>query len=1347
MADTSKITLKQLKDAMNKAKNYTDNEIAGVTGVSKVEPEALDMPKVFFYGNALPTTKDNVNLTMEYISNTAKFSSFVKLKCQGTSSMSYAKKNFTVSMFSDESRNTKLKKDFKGWGPQSKFCLKANYVDTTHTRNLSGAKVTYDMVQSRPDSPFKQQLLQCPRNGAVDGFPIKLYFNGEFYGIYTWNIPKDGWMFNMDNSNPNHVVLCAERNTDGNASAINSCQFRKLWTDGDGGDWSVEFGTYSTDMVASLNRCINFVMTATDQEFHDNIGEYFDLYSLLDYYCFSYLCCHLDGLAKNMLMATYDGVIWGACLYDMDSIYGVHWNGNSYVATNYQCPEQYQEQFSALWPRIERCFATELYARYLELRQGALSLSNIIKHVEEIYDVIPDRVFADEKAKWTSLPQVNTNTMTRFRNYMRDRAVYVDAQMQEIGTRVPCTGIVLSADTLSFTTTDTQTLSVVVSPDNCTEAITWSVSPSGIVTVKNGVVTPIRNGEATITATCGSYSDTCAVTVSGISESGGDTGDYTDISYIKSTGTQYINTRIVPTASTKIELVAEMSASKQYDHIFGSDNFIKAQWIDGTGTAIYANKKNGQNQITGLTLGKHTYVMDMTDTANVITIDGTKYGNIIGQVESTTYSILLLSGYKTDGTVETDLCGIGKIYSCKIYHEDTLVANMKPILTNSGTYGLLDTVNNTFYASEVGSFTGPVPPSGGETEIYATAEYAITEPRTFNGTSDYIDTGIKLFDTAKTFTIFIDYITATPTSNRQAAIFHCLHEISPYRGLCLMEDADSDIYFIGGQMTGNTYVGNLNSRGKCLIEFIDGVINEVIAVDNSGDLVHSATDIGANNPYVQISENLLLGCYQSTSGDKGRYWSGIINKFGVWYKQLTEAEINKLFEKNSTDTGGNANLVFQVNSASMNTVDNTLTDNIAGISATLTGNPTVSNNVMFTASDSFVFDISSLDLTNSDMTVRIKLTQDSLTSTPKNILTVGSSNSQECWNVSNTVYSVNNGYRFQYGKVNASADNNNISDYTIGNFNGPSGSNFAKAQVNIEQEIVMSINKNTKDIRIFIDGELVQDGKISIINNPLYLGNHEGNNRFVGGYSLIEIYNGYCNDYTEFTNMVNNASSGTESNYLVNASWQAGTLNNTGMTESSDDKYTSVQIPTGRYVLASTNATWKKYRLSDNEGNALSYYGGANDTNDIIIDTSIYDDTIFTLEVSYYKPNDTIEAPSLTVTAESNARTLTLDGSLSYAISDWPENPSGENGQVNAEYIFSDINTVPSSYILKGYTRNNSLSSASAKGLAKQYMVSSWNGRVYLSFTLDMAETGVTNDVESITNYLSNHPLTFKYVR
>ena len=990
----------QLTNDSNYVNTTQMNEaIANVTGQTVVEPEELDMPKVFFYGTALPTSKTNVNLTMDYISNTAKFSSFVKLKCQGNSSMSYAKKNFTVSMFSDEARATKLKKDFKGWGAQSKFCLKANYIDTTHTRNLSGARIAYDMVASRPDSEFKQQLLQCPRNGVVDGFPIKLYFNGEFYGIYTWNIPKDTWMFNMDKNNPNHCVLCAEKNTDGNANLINSCQFRQLWTNGDGNDWSVEVGIYNTDMVASFNRCINFVMTATDQEFHDNIGDYFDLYSLLDYYCFSYLCCHLDGLAKNMLMVTYDGVHWGASLYDMDSIFGVNWTGGAYVATNYQCPEQYQERFSALWSRIEKCFATELYARYLELRQGALSLSNIVKHVEEIYDVIPDRVFADEKAKWTSLPNVNNNTMTRFRNYMRDRAVYVDAQMLEIGTpvvEIPCTSISLDRNTLTFdlsspggtsevitptsepgflvrnaygynygngnplgavivSNTDntvdfidvtgvesitvtrtnttrgigviaydsnktgvyalnnnngvltwktkeassddattfnfqttvitdfpedvkyirfcvygpldgvtitkttagvsnTQTLVATVEPSNCTEAIVWLSNATKVATVNNGLITAKGNGECTITATCGTQIATCNVTVSGMSESGGDTpgggdtGDYTDISYIESTGTQYINTGIVPTASTKIELVAEMSPSKQYDHIFGSDNFMKVQWSDDTGTAIFATKKSGQNQISELTLGKHTYVMDMAEIPNVITIDGTKYGNIIGHVESTTNSLLLLSGYKADGTVETDLCGIGKIYSCKIYYEDTLVANMKPILTNSGTYGLLDTVNNSFYASEVGSFTGGDTPSGGD-EVRNAWESATWTEQYYND-----DGNLTSYDA-------IHHSSLIPVNGNEIITVECDASVnSPYLRLSYF---NSDSQYIGYDRGLGYNTAPLTSSNSITVDLTNGLVNIAYVSINANTsnksllTVYSYSIIDVSTSYVNgnISRN------------------------------------------------------------------------------------------------------------------------------------------------------------------------------------------------------------------------------------------------------------------------------------------------------------------------------------------------------------------------------------------------------------------------------------------------------------------------------------------------------------
>ena len=157
-------------------------------------------------------------------------------------------------------------------------------------------------------------------------------------------------------------------------------------------------------------------MNSSDEDFKTNFSNYFDLYSILDYYCFSYLTAHIDGLGKNMLMATYDGVHWGACLYDMDSIYGADWDGKSFKSTTIKCPEEYQETNSLLWQRIVTNFSQELYDRYFELRNGALSLGNIVTHVEEIYDLIPDRVFNDDYQKWSAIPGRTENTITRFRN-------------------------------------------------------------------------------------------------------------------------------------------------------------------------------------------------------------------------------------------------------------------------------------------------------------------------------------------------------------------------------------------------------------------------------------------------------------------------------------------------------------------------------------------------------------------------------------------------------------------------------------------------------------------------------------------------------------------------------------------------------------------------------------------------------------------------------------------------------------------------------------------------------------------------------------------------------------------
>lgn len=476
--------------------------------VAHIEPEELDMPKVFFNGDK-PTDKTSVHATIEYISKTEHFKAYVDIKCQGNSSMAYPKKNYTIKMFSDEAKTTKLKKDFKGWGKQNKFCLKANYIDHSHARNVVSAKLWDEIVASRTNYTELPELLRTsPCNGAVDGFPIKVYYNNTYEGIYTWNIPKDKWMFNMDDALDNHCVLCGEEYNSGCFRSANA----SLWSD--------EIHDVMPESIkTSFNNFISFVMNSTDDEFKTNLENYVYVDSLIDYYIFQYVICGLDSMGKNQLFATYDGTKWIATSYDMDSTFGLHWNGQSFVSATYRMQEDYESMANGrpgnlLYIRLEQLFCDEIKARYAELRAGVLSYANIVNEFERFMDTIGKDLFAEDLTIYTGIPSGNTNNIQQIRNYTRDRLTYVDTQIEALIESIPCTGIVLSADTLSFTTTDTQTLSVVVSPDNTTDTVTWSVSPTGIATIDNGVVTPISNGTCTITATCGSYNDTCSVTVS-----------------------------------------------------------------------------------------------------------------------------------------------------------------------------------------------------------------------------------------------------------------------------------------------------------------------------------------------------------------------------------------------------------------------------------------------------------------------------------------------------------------------------------------------------------------------------------------------------------------------------------------------------------------------------------------------------------------------------------------------------------------------------------------------------------------------------------------------------------------
>lgn len=331
------------------------------------------------------------------------------LKYQGSSSMAYPKKNYTIKF----SQGIKVK---DGWGVQTKYCLKANYIDFSHARNIVSARLWGQIVNTR--SVIPDWCSSTPNNGAIDGVPIMLVINGEYQGLYTMNIPKDKWMFNMGQGE-RETILCAD------SSENLATDFKALATLH--GDFEIEYSSDNTEWILpSLNKAIQSVIDGID------IEKYLDIDSVIDYYIFTVLLCGADMTDRNYLLVTFDGIKWFFSAYDMDSVFGNHWTGGYYEKINANPTFESYGNLHKLMGTIKNNYTDRLKTRYEELRNSILSERNVIDEFYNFTCNIPKAVFDYEVKKWCLIPSTETNNINQIIHYYNERCKIVDSEIKNI---------------------------------------------------------------------------------------------------------------------------------------------------------------------------------------------------------------------------------------------------------------------------------------------------------------------------------------------------------------------------------------------------------------------------------------------------------------------------------------------------------------------------------------------------------------------------------------------------------------------------------------------------------------------------------------------------------------------------------------------------------------------------------------------------------------------------------------------------------------------------------------------------------------------------------------------------
>lgn len=221
---------------------------------------------------------------------------------------------------------------------------------------------------------------------------------------------------------------------------------------------------------------------------------------------------------------------------------------------------------------------------------------------------------------------------------------------------------------------------------------------------------------------------------------------YSQLRYIQSSGTQYIDTGFKPNNNTRVVMDVQAVGTSGTYFAFGAreSNASKSFcFFHYEGWSADYQSNTQRKTVAGI---NYTDRMQIDFDKTTCTVNGKSVSFTAATFQCPV--TMHLFAVNTNGTISGMIAA--KLFACKIYDNGTLVRDFVPAMDSSGTVGLYDLVNNTFYANAgTGSFTaGPLvtgPVNGVGVCIINAASFAINAGKCIlNGAVKEITEGMTM---------------------------------------------------------------------------------------------------------------------------------------------------------------------------------------------------------------------------------------------------------------------------------------------------------------------------------------------------------------------------------------------------------------------------------------------------------------------------------------------------------------------------------------------------------------------------------------------------------------------------